>query len=129
MSARESRAKRRGKLTADDLNKAKCYRNLQPEPNSAPVHNTYSFTPKTADSKRTKKYEKKEQKIAKKVIEAKSKAGHDVTVRKEIKDTMKLRSFDNDLWSDATKFQPEVNEVNEYFLRTTKKIMPKVSLF
>ena len=112
-------------MTKEDLDKANCYKALQPDPFGAPAHVIHTFTPKDENSKRTQKRLKVDASHAKKVIDKKLK-NKNAKVANEPRGAIKLQKFENDLWSESTKFQPEINQTNEHFLRTTKKIMPKV---
>jgi nucleolar protein 53 len=88
------------------------------------MHNTYSFSPKDPNSKRTKRYLKREAKkvedeiVKKQANSLKKKSKENKNVEKEGEENQ----FNFDLWSGEKDLK--INDTNEYFLRTTNRIMP-----
>lgn len=86
------------------------------------MHNTYSFSLKDPNSKRTKRYLERETKK----IEADIVKKQTLSVKKQSKENNKTEEdnkFSFDLWSNEKELK--INDTNEYYLRTTNKIMPK----
>lgn len=113
---------------AIQLNNLKCYRNLKPDPNNTiPVHIINPLREKLDDSKRTLKLNKLESEKAKRKIKKIEKRARNVAngLAKNVETANELFVFNKDLWDSSTK--PVVNEVNEYFLKSTKKLPVKVS--
>ena len=78
------------------------------------------------DSKRTLKRDKIEiEKAKQKIRKIQKRANNVANGLKTISEKAnQLFEFNKDLWDDSSK--PVVNEINEYFLRSTKKLPVKV---
>jgi hypothetical protein len=117
------------KSLAVKLNNLKCYQNLKPDPNNTiPVHLINPLKEKLIDSKRTLKRDKIEIEKAKKKIQKIEKRALNVAngLKTISEKANTLLEFNKDLWDASSK--PVVNQINEYFLRTTKKLPVKVNI-
>ncbi len=103
----------------DAMNDLRCYRNLKADENSEPALLRNNKEKQLTSKKTSRKADSIRSKIERQKPIRSS--------RKKDKEPNDNRfTFVHDLWT--TNFNPEVNHTNEYFLRTTKKIMPKVGL-
>jgi hypothetical protein len=103
------------KSLEDALNDLRCFRNLGPDVNSEPAL-LRNCPQKKVDSKRSARRADADARTKRKPIKS--------AAKKEKKSNDNRFEFVHDLWNTA--LSPEINHTNEYFLRTTKKIMPKV---
>lgn len=117
------------KSLAVELQNLRCYRNLRPDViNNVEPHIVKTKTPRDPESKRALRLEKQEKEKTKKVALKKVTRIGPETIVKDKKVKKLEINFNKDIWgADMSTMKPAVNDINEYYLRTTKKLMPQVS--